>query len=435
MTKKILLASLLLMPLTAAASVQDVVTKTFPNGLTWIHRPVKHNDIAAVRLMFPTGTAAEPAPKAGVTRLMTTVLFKGTRDRNALQFAQMVESLGASLDAGAQEDYWELSGQATTDRFDVFFNLFQEVLFRPTFPEAEVVKERESHINDIRADREQIFHVAYERLQKELFPGHPYGRPEDGDEKTVASLTRADLAARHASAINPQGAVLVTVANLPYKDLSKAVARLVAAWPAPTAGPAMPGPATYPKGGVTAEELHPFEQSYFMLSWPAPGFGAPDYAAVKILNAWLGAGMSSPLFMKVREERGLAYEVASFFPSNKLGSAFTVYAGMDPKNLEDAQTRAEAVISDALKAPISTEDLESAKRYIRGHFAMEHQTNGRQAWYLGFYQLSGKGWAYDAQYPTDIQKVTAAQVQAAAKKILGRAPVIVRIRSTKGKPS
>jgi predicted Zn-dependent peptidase len=166
-----------------------------------------------------------------------------------------------------------------------------------------------------------------------------------------------------------------------------------------------------------------------MLAWPAPAFGAPDYAASKVLNAWLGAGMSSPLFMKVREEKGLAYEVASFYPSQKLGGSFIIYAGMDPSNLDAAQARALSVVDEAVKAPISADDLESAKRYIRGHFAMDHQTNGRQAWYMGFYELMGKGWAYDAQYPKDVQAVTAADVHAAAKKIFGRSPVIVRIRS------
>lgn len=423
------------MPLTAARSVPDVVVKTFPNGLTWIHRPVHHNRIAAVRLMFPGGTAAEPAEKSGVTRLMTTLLFKGTKKRTALEFAQLVEGMGASIDAGAQEDTWEMSGQATTDRFGPFFSLFQEVLFTPSFPENEVAKERESHLNDLRADKEQIFHVAQERLQKELYPSHPYGRPEDGTEASVSGLTRADLVARHRSALQPKGAVLVTVADIPMPVLSKAVAALAAAWPAPSDALPQPGPAASPSGAVTVEERHPFEQSYFMLAWPAPAFGTPDYAAVKVLNAWLGAGMSSPLFMKVREEKGLAYEVASYFPAGKLGSAFTVYAGMDPRNLEAAQSRALAVIAEAVKAPPSAEELSAAKRYIRGHFAMEHQTNGRQAWYLAFYEVMGKGWRYDVQYPEDIQKVTAAQVHAAAKKIFGRPPVTVRIRSSKAKDS
>lgn len=430
--KRFLLVTLL-MTSAAAVSADDVVTRTFPNGLLWIHRPVHHNHIAAVRLMFPQGTAVEPMEKAGVTRLMTSVLFKGTKARSALQFAQAVESLGASLDAGAQEDYWEISGQVTTDRFPAFFSLFQEVLFQPSFPEDEVKKERAAHLNDIRAAKEQIFTVAYERLQKELFPNHPYGRPEDGEEASVSSLTREDLVARHLSAVNPKGAVLVTVADIPAKDLAPLVESLAAHWPAAPAVLAGPGPVSYPAGAVLAEEPHPFEQSYFMMAYPAPAFGAPDYAVVKVLNAWLGAGMSSPLFMKVREEKGLAYEVASYFPSNRDGSAFIVYAGMEPSSLELAQDRASGVLAEAVKSAPTVEELASAKRYIRGHFAMDHQTNGRMAWYLGFYQIMGKGWAYDARYPEDVEKVTSEDVHRVAQKLFGHPPIVVRIRSTKKK--
>lgn len=415
------------------AQTQKVHVQKFPNGLTWIHRPVTHNRIAAARIFFPSGTSADPDAKAGATQLMTTLLFKGTKAKTAVVFTQAVESLGAALGAGAREDQWDVSCQSTTDRFGALFALMREALFEPAFREEEFRKERESLLNDIRADKEHIFHVAHERLLKELFPGHPYGRPGEGDEKTVASLTRADVAARHRSAINPQGAVFVTVGDLPFEKLKKAVGAFVQAWPTTAPGASRPGPVTYPKGNVLAEESHPFEQSYVMMAWPAPAFGDPDYAAVKVLNAWLGAGMSSPLFMKVREEKGLAYEVASFFPSQLQGGAFTVYAGMDPKNLDAAQERALSVVSGAVKKPLTTEELESAKRYVRGHFAMDHQTNGRQAWYLGFYEIMGKGWRYDAQYPDDIQKVTAAQVHAVAKKIFGRPPVTVRIRSSKKK--
>ncbi len=413
------------------AASDDPVLRVFPNGLMWIHKPIHHNGISVARLMFPSGTAVEPAGEAGVTRLMTSLLFKGTKKKNALAFAQATEGMGVSLDAGAQEDYWEMSEQATTDRFDPFFDLFEEALFQPTFPEEEVKKERQAQVNAIRTNKESIFQVAHELLDSKLYPNHPYGRPEDGDETVVAGLTQKQVADRYRSALDPKGAVLVTVGDLPLDKLTKRVEALVKDWPAHgPAAPAVP-PVKYPAGQVMAEELDPFEQSYLMMAWPAPVIGDPDYAAVKVLNAWLGAGMSSPLFMKVREEKGLAYEVASFSSSHRLGGSFVVYAGMSPANLEAAQARSEAVIAEAVKAPLSAEDLESAKRFIRGHFSMDHQTNGRQAWYLCYYQMMGQTWQYDKKYPEDIQKVTSDDVLRVAKKIFAHPPVIIRIRSNK----
>jgi zinc protease len=429
--KRLLLTTLLMTALASARA--DVATKTYPNGLLWIHRPVTHNQIAAIRLFMPGGTATDPLDKAGMTGLMTSVMAKGTRGRSALAFAEAVENLGASLGASADEDYWELSGQVTVDRFPALFSLFEEDLFQPSFPEDEVVRERQAHLNAIRANREHIFHVAYERLRKELFPGHPYGRPEDGTEKSVGSLTRQDIVDCHRRHLQAKGAVLVTVANVSQKELTALVDGLASHWPAASAASSPVGPAVYPAGPVKAEEAHSFEQSFVMIAYPAPGPADPDYAALKVLNAWLGAGMSSPLFMKVREEGGLAYEVASFYPTQKEGSSFIAYAGMDPANLDLAQRKAQEVLADALKNPPSAEDVESAKRYILGHFAMDHQTNARMAWYLGFYRMMGLGPDFDQKYPDMIRAVTAADVQRAAKKVLGRPPVVTRIRSAKKK--
>jgi predicted Zn-dependent peptidase len=91
----------------------------------------------------------------------------------------------------------------------------------------------------------------------------------------------------------------------------------------------------------------------------------------------------------------------------------------------------EAVIAGAVQSPPSAEDLESAKRYLCGHFAMDHQTNGKLAWYLGFYEMIGKGWGYDVRYPEEIRKVTADDVHRVAERIFGRPPVVVRVRSSK----
>ena len=427
--KRIVFASLLMT--TPVAASPAVVVRTYPNGLRWIHQAVSHNQIVAMRLLIPGGTSTEPADKAGVTKLMTAVLLKGTQKKNSLAFSQAVEDLGASLDADAQEDAWDMSGQVIADRFATFFDLFQEALLSPAFADDEVSKERAADLNAIRANKEHIFHVADELLRTNLYPGHPYGRSEDGEEKAVAALNREDLVARHRAVVSPKGAVLVTVGDLPVRMVEEKVAALARAWPAPAASLPDAGPVHYPASGILAEEPQHFEQSYLMMAWPAPAFGDPDYAAVKVLNAWLGGGMSSPLFMKVREEAGLAYEVASFYPAQKWGSAFTAYAGMDPANLEAAQSRMEAVIAGAVKAPPSADDLESAKRYLCGHFAMDHQTNGRLAWYLGFYEMTGKGWGYDAKYPEEIRRVTADDVHRVAGKIFGRPPVVVRVRSSK----
>jgi len=425
------LALLLLMTTIAARSrAEDVQSKTLANGMLWLHRPVSHNQITAFYLFFPSGVMQEPAEKAGLTDLMTSVMFKGAAKLSALQLAQQIESLGAALDADSDDDSWNVSGQVTSDKFAPLFNIVRAVLLAPTFPAEEFKKEKEAHLNAIRSKKERIFNVAYEKFQPALFGSHPYGRPGEGTAESVARITREDLAAWHRVRVAPEGAVLVTVSNFPAAKIKQILDKAFAGWTGKGEKTAAPAPA-FPSKPVTLESSERFEQSYLMIGYPAPAATDPDYAAIKVLNALLGSGMSSPLFQKVREEAGLAYEVSSFYPTRKLGSSFVVYAGTDPKNLEEAQKRINAMITEFLQNPVKQEDLDDAKRYIRGHYLMDHQTNRSLARYLGWWEILGLGHKHDTVYPEQIQRVTAEDVRRAGQTLLGRPVTVVKVRSKK----
>jgi zinc protease len=426
-----LLLALLMVIAAKGAVAGPIVKKVYPNGLTWIHKPVTHNSIMAFHLFLKSGAWMEPAQKAGITTLTTSVMFKGTAHRTSLQIAEESESLGIQLDASSEEEFWEMTGQATELKFEPAFNIFLDVLTAPSFPKEEFDKEKEALLNAIQSKKEQIFNIAYEKLQKEMFGDHPYGRPEEGTEETVSRITRDDLVAWHAKTAMPRGAVFVTVGPVDYKKLDKIISKTLGVWK--TAEPViMPYPKLPPLPKSKAlQETQPFEQSYLMLGYRGPGIMHADYPAVKILNALLGAGMSSPLFHVVREEEGLAYEVSSFYPSRREGSAFVIYAGTDPKNLEKAGAKVKSMLDAFLKTPLDPKDLEDAKQFIRGHYMMDHQTNSRIAWYLGWWEVLGKGHDYDPQYVKDISNVASADVLRAAAAIFRSPEVSVKVLSQK----
>lgn len=414
---------------------EEILTKTLPNGLLWIHRPVTHNQIMSFYLFFPNMGQGELSHEAGLTSLMTSVMFKGTTRRTARQIAEETEALGVSLDAGCEEDYWAMSGQSTSDRFEQMFDIFQDVLLHPTFPAQEFEKEKQAHLNAIRSKKERIFNVAIDLFQKEIFGRHPYGRPTEGTETTVSSFTRDQLVLWHQGAINPKSAVLVTVGPLVSKKLEKIVVGALGGWQKRDADNVTATKSSemlvYPAKAKTVEEKHPFEQSYLMMGYPAPNVLDKDYPAVKVLNAMLGGGMSSPLFDVVREQRGLAYEVSSFYPTRGLGSAFVIYAGTDPKNLKLAHDKIREMLADFVKRPPSPQEVEDAKRYIRGHFMMDHQTNRSLARYLGWWQILGLGHAYDQAYVDNVRAVTPDDVRRVAEKIFSQPVTVVKIISNK----
>ena len=159
------------------AHADSTTVRTFPNGMKWIHRAVTHNRILAFQLFIPGGVIQEPIERAGLTQLMTAAIVKGTTSRSALALAQEMEMLGASFGVDAQPDAMAVGGQVTADKWAKTFDLFEDILLHPSFPEAEVDKERAALLNAIRTNDEHIFNVAEERFRKEMFGAHPYGRP------------------------------------------------------------------------------------------------------------------------------------------------------------------------------------------------------------------------------------------------------------------
>lgn len=412
-----------------ASTAGAVMVRDFPNGLKWIHRPVKHNRIVAVQLFIPGGLLNEPSEKAGITVLTTAVMLKGTTLRNALQLAQAMEGLGASFGVDAQPDCLSMGGQVTLDNWKGAFDLFEDILLNPSFPTAEVEKEREALLNALRTRHEQIFVVADERFRRELYGDHPYARAEEGEESTVRALTRLDLVSWHRERFRPEGAVLVTAGPVPSAALTRRVSQWVERW-ASGGGGARAGRPTAPLAqSKFAVETPEFEQSYLMIGYPAPAVGDRRYPVMKLLNALLGGGMSSPLFREVREEGTLAYEVSSFYPSRRWGGSFVVYAGMDPKNLSLAEEKVRRVLQSFVDQPPSARDLADAQNFIRGHYLMDHQTNARLAWYLGWWELLGLGHEYDLVYPRDVSGVSAGEIHALAREILSGPSVTVRVES------
>jgi predicted Zn-dependent peptidase len=338
----------------------------------------------------------------------------------------------------AKTGWWSpktAAAAVAADKWEKTIDLFQDVLLHPSFPEAEVEKERAALLNAIHTNDEHIFNVAEERFRKELFGDHPYGRPDDGTEASVTRLSREDLAAWHRERVCPQGAVLVTVGNVPTAALARRIEALARAWTSTGTAAGLPPSVVFPADPRVVEEKKVFEQSFLMLGFPAPSTDDARYPAMKLVNALLGGGMSSPLFQSVREEGSLAYEVASFYPSRRGKSSFVIYAGMDPKNLGLAEEKVRSVLADFVSRPPSPQDLEDAKNYIRGHYLMDHQTNGRLAWYLGWWELLGKGYAYDAVYPSDVSRVTADDIHRIARDTVAQPSVTVRVISTGPAPA
>lgn len=373
-------------------------------------------DIVAARIFIRAGSIQEAPEHAGLSHLVSAVLTKGTEYLSAHEIAERVESVGASLSADAATDYFLLSLKTISADFADILTLAGELLRSPSFPEAEVELERRLTLQAIRSQQEQPLTVGLDQLRQAMYPTHPYAHSTLGTEATVAQLTQADLQRYHQTYFRPDNIVISLAGRVDPAAAIALINQVFGDWqapPVPLPKLSLPAISPQPQQTVTAQQT---QQSIVMLGYLAPPALSPDYIALKLLNTYLGNGLSSRLFVELREKRGLAYEVSAFYPTRLDTSHFVVYMGTAPENTGIALEGLQAEINRLQNTPLASEELEVSKNKILGQYALSKQTNTQIAQVLGWYEVLGLGIEYDLQFQADVAAVTAEAAHQAVGK-------------------
>lgn len=399
-----------------------------------IHRTVLENgilvmavenpaaDIIAARIFIKAGSRCEPPEKAGLSHLLSAVMTKGTEELSSLEIAERVESVGASLSTDTTPDYFLLSLKTVSADFVDLLELSSKLLRAPTFPEAEVELERRLTLQGIRSQQEQPFTLAFDQMRSAMYPGHPYAFSILGTEATVSELTRADIEAYHQTYFRPDRVVITLAGRIAPEAAIALVNEVFGDWQAPpTPVPTLELPVLkpHPRYLTICQET---QQSILMLGYLAPSVrGAEavnldpsDYAALKLLNTYLGNGLSSRLFVELREKRGLAYDVSAFYPTRLDLAPFVVYMGTAPENTAIALKCLQTEVERLCANPLSQQELEAAKNKLLGQYALGKQTNAQIAQVYGWYEILGLGTEFDTRFTAEIAAITPAIAQQAA---------------------
>lgn len=385
------------------------------NGLVVlvVENPVA--DIVSTRMFLRAGSLREAGGQAGLSHLAMAVLTKGTQQRSAREIAECVESAGASLSANAAPDYLVLNLKTVSADFTTLLRLASELLRSPTFPEAEVELERRLTLQAIRAQQEQPMTVAIDQLRQAMYQGHPYAQSLLGTAATVTQLQQADLQHYHRTYFRPDNLVISIAGRVTVEQVTALVDQLLGDWQGLNSLPALQLPTITPRPQRRIRSQQT-QQAIVMLGYLAASVRATDYPALKILSTYLGNGLSSRLFVELREKRGLAYDVSAFYPTRFATSHFGVYMGTAAENTQVALESLQAEIDRLCAVLLSPDELKIAKNKILGQYALGKQTNAQIAQVLGWYEVLGLGVEYDLQFQSEIAAVTAETAQQVASK-------------------
>ncbi|MBW4686041.1 MAG: insulinase family protein [Komarekiella atlantica HA4396-MV6] len=395
-----------------------------------IHRTVLNNgivvlvaenpaaDIIAARVFVRAGSCCEKREQAGLAHLLSAVMTKGCDGLSSLEIAEKVESVGASLSTDSSNDYFLLSLKTVSSDFAEILALAGLILRSPTFPETQVELERRLALQDIRSQQEQPFTVAFEQMRQVMYQNHPYAMSVLGDETTMGSITRADLVQYHQTYFRPDNVVISIAGRVTPTDAVDLVKKVFGDWQVPTqALPVLNLPEIKVEPQPKLKPIHT-QQSIVMLGYLGPSVSSSDYAPLKLLSTYLGNGLSSRLFVELREKRGLAYEVSAFYPTRLFPASFLVYMGTAAENTSIALEGLRTEVDLLFTTEVSESALQSAKNKILGQYALGKQTNGQIAQIYGWYEILGLGIDFDKKFQELIAVVSVKDAIAAAGKYL-----------------
>jgi predicted Zn-dependent peptidase len=264
--------------------------------------------------------------------------------------------------------------------------------------------------------QEQPFTIAFNQLRRDMYGHHPYALPGVGTENTVAHLTQADLVAFHRQHMRPDNVVVTIVGRITPEVAQAQVEKALGDWQVPDVTPpalTLPSVTATATCSMVAQDTN---QAIVMVGYPAAPVKHPAYATLKLITTYLGNGLSSRLFVELREKRGLAYDVSAFYPTRLGLSQFVAYIGTAPENTATALEGLRFEVERLQDTVLSEDELQAAKNKLLGQYALGKQTNAQLAQLLGWYEILGLGVEYDQEFQDRVAAVTVLDAEAVARE-------------------
>src|SRR5438552_10442653 len=410
-------ASLMLLGLASPAAAAPIAHReVLPNGIVLLVAERPAVPIVAVRALVQAGAVHDPPDRAGLANLTGVLLTRGTTKRTGPELDSAIEFVGGSLEAGAGRDSIGASLRVLKPDLGLGLDLLSEVILSPTFPPDEVTRKIGEIQASIKRSEEDPGAVAARALARLVFPGHPYGLPVEGTHESVARLTRDDVVKFHRERFRPDATVVAVVGAVTVDEARREVLGRFGSWARP-ASP-LPGVPTASAGRERHEEAiaRDLTQATIVLGRQAIRQTDPDYFALVVASYVLGGGSASRLYTRVREEGGLAYSVYSYVSPSKYGSAFFVSAQTRSAEVLKVQALLTAELARMTREPASDAELSLAKAYLVGSFPLRLDTSAKAADFVSAVEELGLGLDYAERYKAGVSRVTARDVQRAARR-------------------
>jgi predicted Zn-dependent peptidase len=398
---------------------------TLDNGTIVLTDPVPGARSVAVGVWVGVGSRDEAVGSAGVCHFLEHLLFKGTDSRTALDVAREVERCGGDLDAYTAREHTAFHGRFPARHLDLAIDIIGDVLSKPRFDPADVELERDVILEELAGSLDVPEDEAAVLLYEQLFPDHGLGRETLGSEATISALSGDDIAAFFHREFCSDRMILTVAGACDHDDV---VSMAAAALPERRSS----GPVTRPTPMVRRDtrlvHRRPCEQGQLLMGWEGLANGSEDRHALAVLVQALGGGMSSRLFQRVREDRGLAYSVYAGSAGFEDSGSIVAGVATAPGRLPEAEEIVRREIADVRDRGLDADELATAIGFLSGSIELAAEDTGSRMVGAALGQLErGDPGSIDDELAA-IAAVSADEVSGVAARLLHDDPVTVALR-------
>lgn len=392
-------------------------TKTLSNGLTLITIDMPHLDSVTTLVTVGAGSRYETKKISGISHFLEHMFFKGsTKFPSAEKISTLVDSIGAINNAATDKEvtyYWIKSA---AKHISLAADLLSSMVKESLLSQEEIDREKGVIIEELRMFRDNPARYVWDLYEKLQFGDQPLGWDIGGDEKIITALNRADLVTYMDSLYSPENMAIVFVGKLP-KNITEIAENYFSDLP----NRAKYGFKPYQKNKQVKPKIDVFYKAtdQVNLVLGIEGFDRYDEKrhTARALSAILGEGMSSRLFMQVRERRGLAYSIGANSSSYKDTGAFTVYGGIKLEKIEEGLEVILAELELLVAEKVTDEELQKAKEIIRGRIALQSESTNFLAEYFGTKFVLDREIETFEEILKKTDKVTKEDLQSLAKEL------------------
>ena len=304
---------------------------TLPNGFRIVTEDMPGLKSASVGIWVTAGGRHERAEQNGIAHFLEHMAFKGTKKRSPLQIAEEIEDVGGYINAYTSKEMTAYYARVLSADVGLALDVIADIVLNPVFDKKEIEVERHVILQEIGQSLDTPDDIVFDWLQEVSYPDQPFGRTILGPAEKVAGFTRKDLMKFVAEHYGPDRMILAAAGGVDHDAILVQAQELFGHLK--PVGSGKIEAATFV--GAERREVKDLEQVHFALSFEAPGYRHDDVYIAQVFATTMGGGMSSRLFQKIREERGLCYSIFAQSGAYEDTGQITVYAGTSAEEIGD----------------------------------------------------------------------------------------------------